>query len=366
VSDVAYEGAEPVSIHGSALEPAEPITTEGESQTQTAPQTNEERIAELENPYSDEFLEGWKQAKLEDGYEEVKEPGDEGYIEWAQSELAAMDQQLAEGTQALNGIVEQALAQGNYEVVEQATAWLENLNAQVEQAEFERQERAYQEQAMLEGSAELFQQAVADTEKLVGAEGIDPQHVLDISAETYQRLSEQFGPETANALAEEVVQKTVAHLSNEIEEGTAKAYEAAASLAKDLGNGADPAEIVSLASELYQRELYRAGGDQVEANRSALMQAAKVVGGFSEKSQPRNMVSVAAFHASLNDALPREQAPQPEHKVQLQRDQNGRFVAKTNAAADHAAKPPKSEAERIADAQKEALKNAFAALNVNR
>jgi hypothetical protein len=368
MSDTAFASdADEINIQGTALDPAEPVTTEFESETQAEP---DEHLAALEAQPGD-YLAGFKHAADELGAVIEFEPGQEGYVEYAQSQIEELQQERAAMLSAVNTVAEQAIAQGNTELAEYAIAAAESLNAQVQEVEWERQaqaeERAYEWQAAVSEGEQRIDEWTQQTAADVGVEpeSIDSARVWEIAADAYGRLIESHGQEVADQLVPELIERTVAFQSDETEAGMQQAFETAEKLVKDLGGKADPTEVTRIASDVYGRALYRSGGDHTEALRASMLEGAKIAAGFSETSQPLNMVSVASLHASLNRAIPRDPEPQLKHELQLPRDQNGRFVPRTNVAADHAAKPPKSDAERVADAQKEALKNAFAALGGN-
>lgn len=356
MSDMAFDDPEGVNVSGTVLEPAEPVTTSFEVEPEEEEQVAyyEERLAELEAEPSEEFQDGYRSALEEQGYRIPVEPGEEGYNEYIQSELKdEQDRQL----QLLEAWHELDPVSAN-QVAEKLIANLEgSRNARAEMNEA----AARQVQEDFDRGAEHLSGLISETAELVGMDdgAVNPQEAAEVAADVYAEVEKRHGKEVADQLVDTIVQRTTAHLANESEENLSGLHEKAEKLIKDLGNRATSPEVVDLASAIYQRELFHAKGDQTEAARSALMQAAKAASGFTEKSQPAEM-SLASLHASLNRAIPRQPEPQPKLEVQLKRDANGRFVARDSVAEKYRPPAPRSEAEALADAQKEALRRAFA------
>ena len=368
MSDTAYEpdGEAVVSISA----PAEPVTNafESESQAQEAEDARyAERLRELEGePRSEEYRRGVIEAASILGYG-LLEPGEPGYVEQAQAELAALREQRQESLRLLDDHVQQAMIRGDHEAVALATELLEGMYQVAQQQAFEQEAAAAEDELTIERGEAVIEQTIADTTELVGADegSVDPAQVAELAADVFVRLIEQYGLEAASALVPELIQKTVAHVSDESEAALADLYEKAERLTKDLGNAASPGEVVDLGASLYQRELYHAGGDATEAARSSLMQAVKAASGFSDKSQPLNM-SVASLHASLNRAVPRATPEQPKLSVKLDQPRDartGKFIARP--LAETYAVRPKSEAEKRTDAQKQVIREAFSQFGCN-
>lgn len=400
MSDMAFapDGGGEISIHGSALEPHEPAAEFGTSgvensdRTEPQPQTSDGRIAELENelerPYSPDFIEGFKAAAEQVGAEIEHEFGSPEWIEQAQAELGQLREQYEGTLQAMQAVVQLAEQEGNAELAEFARGLVGQVEGQRALAEFEMQARA--EEAAIQEAETLatglgnISQWITDTAEIVGADegSVDPGRVAEIASDAYGRLVAQHGQEAANAMVPELIRRTVAHVSDEHEVGMQNAYQAAEKLSHAFAGRANPTEVVRIAGDVFPRALYKSGGDVTEASRQSLMAAAKTAAGFGEKSQPEKM-NLAELYASLNDAVPRERAPEPKREVQLERvkgsnlerdPKTGRFTAKpvasfrepTQRVADKYAVRPQSPGDAVAEAQKAAIKQAFAALNNNR
>jgi hypothetical protein len=335
---------------------------------------------ESESTPNHDYLAGFRHAAEQLGAEIELEPGQPGYVEWAQTQIEAARAERDSLLANANAVVQIATEQGDHALAEYARTVLDGLTQQVEQAEFERQaqaeQAAYETQAMLEESGEMFSQLVRETTELIGSdeESVEPQRVLDVAAETWRTYTEQHGVppthEEANALANQIVQRTAVHLSNEAESNLTELYDKAARLAAEVP-GTDVNDLVNVASSLYQRALFHNGGDERAAVRESLETALHATGNPLTQTKMVAASPVASLHATLNKVAPSQPTPeQPklEVKVDRPRDKQGRFTVKPLAETYNRTAQEEAAKLQGTQAQRDALKAAFANLdfNVNR